>query len=51
MLVYLTGKEHFQGMNSVYRRYFAKPYPNRATVIVAVTWFRVRSSKSLPMRI
>jgi enamine deaminase RidA (YjgF/YER057c/UK114 family) len=35
VLVYLTGKEHFQGMNAVYRRYFAKPYPNRATVIVA----------------
>jgi len=35
VLVYLTGKEHFAGMNEVYRRYFAKPYPNRATVIVA----------------
>jgi 2-iminobutanoate/2-iminopropanoate deaminase len=35
VLVYLTGKEHFQGMNAVYRRYFPKPYPNRATVIVA----------------
>jgi len=35
VLVYLTGKEHFQGMNAVYRRYFSKPYPNRATVIVA----------------
>ena len=35
VLVYLTGKEHFQGMNAVYRKYFAKPYPNRATVIVA----------------
>jgi len=22
-------------MNAVYRRFFAKPYPNRATVIVA----------------
>lgn len=35
VLVYLTGKEHFQGMNSIYRRHFAKPYPNRATIIVA----------------
>jgi enamine deaminase RidA (YjgF/YER057c/UK114 family) len=35
VLVYLTGKEHFAGMNEVYRRYFSKPYPNRATVIVA----------------
>ena len=35
VIVYLTGKEHFQAMNAVYRRYFTKPYPNRATVIVA----------------
>jgi 2-iminobutanoate/2-iminopropanoate deaminase len=35
VLVYLTGKEHFVKMNEVYRRYFSKPYPNRATVIVA----------------
>ena len=35
VLVYLTEKSAFQGMNAVYRRYFAKPYPNRATVIVA----------------
>jgi enamine deaminase RidA (YjgF/YER057c/UK114 family) len=35
VLVYLTRKEDFQGMNAVYRRYFSKPYPNRATVIVA----------------
>ncbi len=35
VLVYLTGKEHFQAMNVVYRRYFSKPFPNRATVIVA----------------
>jgi enamine deaminase RidA (YjgF/YER057c/UK114 family) len=35
VLVYLTGKEHFLGMNAVYRRYFSKPFPNRATVIVA----------------
>ncbi|MFO1149960.1 MAG: RidA family protein [Alsobacter sp.] len=35
VLVYLTRKEDFAGMNAVYRRYFSKPYPNRATVIVA----------------
>src|SRR5215468_2086376 len=35
VLVYLTRKEDFAGMNEVYRRYFSKPYPNRATVIVA----------------
>jgi enamine deaminase RidA (YjgF/YER057c/UK114 family) len=35
VLVYLTRKEDFPGMNAVYRRFFAKPFPNRATVIVA----------------
>ena len=35
VLIYLTNKEDFQGMNAVYRRYFSKPCPNRATVIVA----------------
>ncbi|MEA2781258.1 MAG: 2-iminobutanoate/2-iminopropanoate deaminase [Rhodospirillaceae bacterium] len=35
VLVYLTRKEDFAGMNEVYRRYFSKPFPNRATVIVA----------------
>ncbi len=35
VLVYLTHKEDFARMNDVYRRHFAKPYPNRATVIVA----------------
>jgi enamine deaminase RidA (YjgF/YER057c/UK114 family) len=35
VLVYLMRKEDFAGMNAVYRRYFSKPYPNRATVIVA----------------
>jgi 2-iminobutanoate/2-iminopropanoate deaminase len=35
VLVYLLRKEDFAGMNEVYRRYFAKPYPNRATTIVA----------------
>jgi 2-iminobutanoate/2-iminopropanoate deaminase len=35
VLVYLTDKQYFAGMNAVYRTYFAKPYPNRATVVVA----------------
>jgi len=35
VLIYLTNKEDFQGMNAVYLRYFSKPFPNRATVIVA----------------
>ena len=35
VLVYLTGKEHFAKMNEVYRRYFSKPFPNRATIICA----------------
>jgi 2-iminobutanoate/2-iminopropanoate deaminase len=35
VLVYLTDKQDFEGMNAVYRQYFSKPYPNRATVIVA----------------
>lgn len=35
VLVYLTDKEDFPTMNAVYRRYFAAPLPNRATVIVA----------------
>jgi 2-iminobutanoate/2-iminopropanoate deaminase len=35
VLVYLTRKEDFAGMNEVYRKHFSKPYPNRATVIVA----------------
>jgi 2-iminobutanoate/2-iminopropanoate deaminase len=35
VLVYLTDPAAFAGMNGVYRRFFAEPYPNRATVIVA----------------
>lgn len=35
VLIYLTDPAVFQGMNAVYRRFFTKPYPNRATVIVA----------------
>lgn len=32
VLVYLTDKEDFAGMNEVYRAYFNAPYPNRATL-------------------
>ena len=35
VLIYLTSKDDFATMNAVYRRYFAEPFPNRATVIVA----------------
>jgi 2-iminobutanoate/2-iminopropanoate deaminase len=35
VLIYLTKPELFAGMNEVYRDYFPKPYPNRATIIVA----------------
>ena len=35
VLIYLTDPAAFQGMNAVYRRFFAKPFPNRATVVVA----------------
>jgi 2-iminobutanoate/2-iminopropanoate deaminase len=35
VLIYLTKPELFSGMNDVYRDFFPKPYPNRATVIVA----------------
>ena len=35
VLIYLTDPAAFPGMNAVYRRFFAKPYPNRATVVVA----------------
>jgi len=33
VLVYLPDPEDFPGMNEVYGQYFAKPYPNRATVV------------------
>jgi 2-iminobutanoate/2-iminopropanoate deaminase len=33
VLVYLPDPQDFAGMNAVYGRYFAKPYPNRATVV------------------
>ncbi|MFO1049139.1 MAG: RidA family protein [Geminicoccaceae bacterium] len=35
VLIYLTDGAAFQGMNAVYRKFFAKPFPNRATVVVA----------------
>ena len=35
VLVYLTRPQDFAGMNAAYRRFFAKPFPNRATVVVA----------------
>ncbi|HYS64968.1 MAG TPA: RidA family protein [Paraburkholderia sp.] len=31
--VFLTDKSYFEDMNAVYRRFFTKPYPNRATII------------------
>jgi 2-iminobutanoate/2-iminopropanoate deaminase len=31
--VFLTDKSYFEEMNEVYRRFFTKPYPNRATII------------------
>lgn len=33
VLVYLPHPEDFPGMNAVYRRYFAAPFPNRATIV------------------
>jgi enamine deaminase RidA (YjgF/YER057c/UK114 family) len=33
VLVYLPDAKDFPGMNAVYGRYFAKPYPNRATIV------------------
>ena len=35
VLVYLTDPAAFAGMNEVYRTFVDKPFPNRATVIVA----------------
>ena len=31
--VFLTDKRYFEEMNDVYRSFFSKPYPNRATII------------------
>ena len=33
VLVYLPDPKDFPGMNAVYGQYFAKPYPNRATIV------------------
>jgi enamine deaminase RidA (YjgF/YER057c/UK114 family) len=33
VLVYLPHPGDFAGMNAVYRRYFPRPFPNRATVV------------------
>jgi enamine deaminase RidA (YjgF/YER057c/UK114 family) len=33
VLVYLPDPKDFTGMNAVYEQYFARPYPNRATIV------------------
>src|SRR6185295_1169627 len=33
VLVYLPEPSDFPGMNEIYGQYFAKPYPNRATIV------------------
>lgn len=33
VLVYLPHKSDFAGMNEVYKTFFSKPYPNRATIV------------------
>jgi enamine deaminase RidA (YjgF/YER057c/UK114 family) len=33
VLVYLPDPKDFPGMNAVYGQYFARPYPNRATIV------------------
>ena len=33
VLVHLTTRDAFAGMNAVYEKYFRRPYPNRATVV------------------
>jgi 2-iminobutanoate/2-iminopropanoate deaminase len=33
VLVHLTTRDAFAGMNAVYEKFFRKPYPNRATVV------------------
>jgi 2-iminobutanoate/2-iminopropanoate deaminase len=32
--IYLANRDDMPGMNEVYRRFFAEPYPTRATVVV-----------------
>jgi 2-iminobutanoate/2-iminopropanoate deaminase len=36
VLIYLSTPDVFQEMNAVYGRFFNKPYPNRATVVVGL---------------
>ena len=36
VLVYLPRPEDFSAMNAVYQRYFARPYPNRATIVAGL---------------
>jgi enamine deaminase RidA (YjgF/YER057c/UK114 family) len=36
VLVYLTSRDAFAGMNAVYARYFKPPYPNRATIVAGL---------------
>ncbi len=36
VLVYLTSRDAFPGMNAVYGKYFNKPFPNRATVVAGL---------------
>lgn len=33
VIIYLTRKSDFDGMNKVYKEFFQQPYPSRATVI------------------
>lgn len=33
--IFLTNAEDFTAVNDIYAEYFSKPYPNRATVVVA----------------
>lgn len=35
VIIYLVDQADFAGMNEVYREFFAEPWPNRATLIVA----------------
>jgi len=36
VLIFLVDKADFAGMNEVYRGYFEKPYPNRATLLAGL---------------
>jgi 2-iminobutanoate/2-iminopropanoate deaminase len=35
VLIYLTKRELFASMNEVCQNFFSKPYPSRATILVA----------------